>query len=176
MSTVLVAVITALLTSLATEVLVSPRLEARKRRIQAAHDSRDEFTTIIFNLLTYTSRLRNLTLPADGPTLIYNRLAAEQQRWTDRIGEVTQRLIDDGISGAMTYPGWLGRLGTDFAACCRLVWLSERPLPRKIELLNDLAEHAQGLFATAIWRHPWMKPKHRADLQRAINEAVENTR
>lgn len=176
MSTILVAIITAMLTSLATETLISPRLEARKRRIQAAHESRDEFTRAIFDLLTYTSRLKNLSLSAEGSTSVYNKLAAERHRWTQHVGAITEDLIDDGFGGTMTYPGWLGRLAGEFAATCRLVWLSERPMPRKIELLNDLAEHAQGLYATAIWRRPWEKPQHKEALQRVIAAAIENTR
>ncbi|MGW3038167.1 hypothetical protein ACWDCB_44165 [Streptomyces sp. NPDC001178] len=63
--TLLVAAGTAVVTATATDLIVTPRLDARKKRIGEAHTARDTFGTHLMKVLATCSLLEQT--PADNP-------------------------------------------------------------------------------------------------------------
>jgi hypothetical protein len=106
--TLLVATVTALVTTIATGVLVIPRLEARKRRIQEAHTARDTFNSSLLTIISACNRLQSLPLPAaydpDCTEVVRARLAAERERWMQQMDDATRWLIDHVETYAAGWP------------------------------------------------------------------------
>ncbi|MER6445454.1 hypothetical protein [Streptomyces venezuelae] len=105
--TIAVAAVTAVVTATATGLTVTPRLDARKKRIGDAHAARDAFNTHLTTVLMASARLRNFQLPsADDPactSVVRERLTTERERWLQEIDEATQWRSDHV---AMFAGGW----------------------------------------------------------------------
>ncbi|MFF3691703.1 hypothetical protein [Streptomyces sp. NPDC002187] len=63
--TLLVAAVTAVVTALATGLFVTPRMEARKKRLGGVHAARDTFGVNTMRIISACSLLRKVQLPAD---------------------------------------------------------------------------------------------------------------
>ncbi|MGW0842122.1 hypothetical protein ACWD26_18495 [Streptomyces sp. NPDC002787] len=167
--TVLVATVTALVTTVATGVLVSPRLEARKRRIQEAHIARDTFSASLLTIISACARLQSLPLPApddpDCTDVVRARLAAERERWMQQLDDATRWLIDHVETYSAGWPlGELRDVAARYAAASRMVMISERSEEAKVELLAKLAAPVQGIYFTYVWNRARNYHRDRASL------------
>lgn len=158
--TIAVAAVTAVVTATATGLTVTPRLDARKKRIGDAHAARDAFNTHLTTVLMASARLRNFQLPAaDDPActpVVRERLTAERERWLQQIDEATQWMNDHVATFA---GGWLSQSLIDFAVAysghARMLMLSEREEATKLELLGDLPPVQRQFFG--FW---WTRARH----------------
>ncbi|MEU2500264.1 hypothetical protein ACPCC5_27290 [Streptomyces pseudogriseolus] len=171
--TLLVATVTALVTTVATGVLVIPRLEARKRRIQEAHTARDTFNSNLLKIISACARLQSLPLPAaddpDCTEVVRVRLAAERERWMQQLDDATRWLIDHVETYAAGWPlGELRTMAAHYAAASRMVMISERPEETKAELLAELAAPVQGIYFTYAWNRARNYRTDRASLAAAL--------
>jgi hypothetical protein len=91
----LATVLVALATTVVLNVTVGPRLEARNRRIQAAHRSRDQFSASVSTILAATDRLQGVDYPDKMSPTVRAALQAERDRWITQINDTTQYLIDN---------------------------------------------------------------------------------
>ncbi|MFB7932860.1 hypothetical protein ACFC4C_27535 [Streptomyces sp. NPDC056039] len=172
----LAATVTALVTTIATGVLVIPRLEARKRRIQEAHIARDTFNSTLLTIISACNRLQSLPLPApddpDCTEVMRARLAAERERWMQQLDEATRWLIDHVETYAAGWPlGELRIMAAQHAAASRMVMISERPEETKVELLAELAGPVQGIYFTYVWNRARNYGRDRASLAAALARA-----
>ncbi|MGW5028009.1 hypothetical protein ACWEO9_24580 [Streptomyces albidoflavus] len=158
-SSILLAAVTTLLIGL----VVNPRLEARKPRIEAknnqkrlAWEARAEFSKRVLVILSACGRLRESPVPpalAETRPELATRLDAERQRWHAQLGEATQYLIDNMELFAFGYAS--DRLRTivgQFVVNARAVVLSDRSVEKKAERLTALASPIQTLFFVPRWR------------------------
>jgi hypothetical protein len=90
-----VSVATALITTLIVGVTVLPRLEARNKKIAAAHAARDQFSTSVFTILAACGRLQAIALPAGASHAVSEAIGRERRRWLDQIDEATRFMIDN---------------------------------------------------------------------------------
>jgi len=144
--------------SLATTIVVSlsvgPRLAARSKRIQAAHDSRDRFSDSVLDILALCGNLRPvLRDPAFGDPS-RSQLQCECKRWEGQIDETTAWLVDHWQRFALGYLGARGarNLIVEYVASARGVWLSARPLDERVRLLEEMTEPIQTIFFARRWR------------------------
>ncbi|MFE4174226.1 hypothetical protein ACFRR7_19615 [Streptomyces sp. NPDC056909] len=154
--TLLVAMATALVTTVAAGVLVIPRLDARKRRIQEAHAARDTFNSSLLTIISACGRLQSMALPAaddpDCTDVVRARLAAERERWMQQLDGATRWLIDHVETYAAGWPlGELRTMVAHYAVASKVVMISERPEETKVELLAELVEPVQGIYFTYVW-------------------------
>lgn len=171
--TLLAATVTALVTTIATGVLVIPRLEARKRRIQEAHTARDTFNSSLLTIISACTRLQSLPLPAaddpDCTEVVRARLAAERERWMQQLDDATRWLIDHVETYAAGWPlGELRTMAAHYAAASRMVMISERSEEAKVELLAELAGPVQGIYFTYVWNRARNYRRDRAGLAAAL--------
>jgi hypothetical protein len=154
--TLLVAAATAVVTALATGLFVTPRMEARKKRLGEVHASRDTFSASMTRIVSACELLRRLPLPADDDSgwtpVMRERLAGERERWWQQIVDTTRWLIDN----CATYAGsWasqrLIQFAIEYAGHARLVFLSEREEATKLELLLELTVPVQRQFFGWLW-------------------------
>ncbi|NUK14065.1 hypothetical protein [Streptomyces lunaelactis] len=143
-------------TSLFIGLFITPRLEARNKRVRIAHEARDEFSRRVLIILSACGRLRESEVP---PTLAEQRPAlaekmnAERQRWLDQLDEATRYLVDNMEAFGLGYA--TDRLRTvigEFVAHARGVVLSERPVEKQVERLAALTGPIQSLFFVRRWR------------------------
>lgn len=176
-STLIIAVLTSLLTTIATGILVGPRLEARNRRLQEAFKARERFGNSVFDLLTNTNRLLAIQVPEDANRGLSRSLRAERARWITKIDQATMHLIDETEHFALGYGPGLGirELAAAFATHSRAVWVSERSLEKRLQLLHEMASHAQSIYFTAWWRKRGMLQSVAA-LRQLIEDASEHRR
>lgn len=154
MATLISAVITALVTTVAVNYLVVPRLEARNRRIQAAHIARDRFSDSVFSILGAAVRLLGVEIPDDANEELHEALSQERRRWLGQIDEATRYLVDNIEAFAFTYIGALDfrDLVIAYAGNARMVWISQRSEQAKLRLLLDLTSPVQNIYFAAWWR------------------------
>lgn len=158
-SSILLAAATTLLIGL----VVNPRLEARKPRIEAknnqkrlAWEARAEFSKRVLVILSACGRLRESPVPpasAGTRPELAARLDAERQRWLAQLDEATQYLIDNMELFVFGYAS--DRLRTivgQFVVNARAVVISDRSVERKAERLTALASPIQTLFFVPRWR------------------------
>ncbi|MEV7394717.1 hypothetical protein [Streptomyces sp. NPDC091215] len=159
--TIVVAAVTAVVTTTATGVLVAPRLDARKKRLGDVHAARDLFGTHMLRIMSACSQLENLQLPPDNDPrctpVLRERLSGERDRWWQQIDEATQWLIDNIASYAGS---WLTRhlieMPIAYAANARMVVLSEREEAAKLALLLELTVPVQRQY----FGWPWARARH----------------
>ncbi|MGW3628024.1 hypothetical protein [Streptomyces sp. NPDC000880] len=172
--TLLVAALTALVTTVATGLLVTPRLEARKRRIQEVHTARDTFSSSVLTILSSCSRLKNMPLPAaddpDCSEVLRARLAAERERWVQQLDDATLWMIDHMETFGVSWPSDnLRSLIANYVVHSRIVMLSEREEAAKVDLLLELAEPIQNIFFVYWWR----RAPHMRSNQRRLTTVIE---
>jgi len=140
--------------SLVTTVVVSwsvgPRLAARSKRIQAAHDNRDHFSDSVVDILALSGNLRPALSDASFGDPSRSVLQSECKRWEGQIDETTAWLVDHWQRFALGYLGALGvrNLIVEYVASARGVWLSDRPLDERRRLLEEMTEPIQTIFFT----------------------------
>ncbi|MFI0818303.1 hypothetical protein ACH4TX_15775 [Streptomyces sp. NPDC021098] len=143
-------------TTLFVGLVITPRLEARNRRISAVHQARDEFSRRVLRILSACARLRDTPVPhtlTEERPVLSQRLTAERQRWIDQLDEATRYLVDDLEAFVLSYATPRGRdIAGRFAVYARAVVLSDRPLGTKVERLTALTGPVQDIFFTRRWR------------------------
>lgn len=168
--TILVAAVTAVVTAIATGLFVTPRLDARKKRIGEAHAARDTFNTQLGVVLAACTRLQ--LLPADNPAwtpVLRERLTGERERWLQQLDDATRWMVDR----VETYAGsWVLHQhinsAVEYAGYARMLMLSEREESTKLELLAALTLPVQRQFF-GFW---WSRVRHCVDDQRTFAETV----
>jgi hypothetical protein len=144
--------------SLATGVLigltVGPRLAARGKRIQAAHDSRDRFGDSVLDILTLCTNLEKVQVGSELPDPLRSRLQGERDRWVTQIDERTTWLVDHWQWFALGYTKRMNvmNLAVRYVAAARGLWLSDRPLDDRVRMLRELTGHVQTIYFTRRWR------------------------
>ena len=153
-ASVLVSVGVSVVTVVVVGLTVGPRLAARGKRIQAAHDSRDQFGDSVLDLLVLCGNLQRVTVSPETTDPLRSRLQGERDRWLSRIDEVTAWLVDHWQQVALGYVGAIGfrKLVVRYAADARGLWLSDRSLEERIRLLGELTEPVQTIFFARRWR------------------------
>jgi len=153
-TSVLVSVGVSVVTVLVAGLTVGPRLAARGKRIQAAHDSRDRFGDSVLDLLVLCGNLERVTIPPGVTDPLLSRLQGERDRWMGQIDQTTVWLADHWQHVALGYAGLMGirELVTRYAADVRGLWLSDRPLEERVRLLRELTEPVQTVFFARRWR------------------------
>ncbi|MDX2986471.1 hypothetical protein [Streptomyces caniscabiei] len=168
--TILVAAVTAVVAAIATGLIATPRLEARKKRITEAHAARDSLGTQMLTVLSACSLLQQV--PADDPDwtpVLRERLQGERQRWLQQLDEATRWIIDHVMTYAGTWPSRpIINLAVSYASRARMVMLSEREEATKLELLVALTLPVQCQFF-GYW---WSRARHYVDDQRTFAETV----
>ncbi|WP_372345561.1 hypothetical protein [Streptomyces sp. KL116D] len=152
LSTLLIAVVTAVLTTTVASLTVVPRLEARNRRIQAGHQARERFGTAILTVLVTGSLLNSLAIPQEATAAVRDGLEREGARWRQQLSKATEELADS--TAPLTFVFVLREVAIRFAFTSRMVWISERSEADKLTALLELAGAAQNLYFTAWWRRP----------------------
>jgi hypothetical protein len=158
--------------SLATTVVVSltvgPRLAARSKRIQAAHDSRDRFSDSVLDILALCGNLRPVLRDQDLSEPFRSQVQRECKRWEGQIDEKTAWLVDHWQRFAL---GYLGSLGTrdliiQYVASARGVWLSDRPLDERVRLLEEMTGPIQTIYFARRWRVIGAIPREKERLRK----------
>jgi hypothetical protein len=172
-STILVAAATALVTTTATGLVVTPRMEARKKRLGEVHAARDAFGAHMLRIIAACGQLQNIQLPpADDPDwtpVLRERLAGERERWWQQIDDATRWLIDNVVTYAGSWPlRPLIEMPITYASHARLVVLSEREEATKLELLLELTVPVQRQY----FGWPWSRASHIVADRRAFAETL----
>ncbi|MFD6311035.1 hypothetical protein [Streptomyces nigra] len=93
-----VAAVTAVVTGVAVGLFVTPRTEARKKRLGEVHAARDTFGANMLRVISACSLLQRFELPpADDPgwtPAMRERLTRERGRWLQQLDEATVWLLD----------------------------------------------------------------------------------
>lgn len=171
-------ILLAAVTSLFIGLVVTPRLEARKPRIEArnnqrriAYEARAEFSKRVLTILSACGRLQAFEIPpslSETRPALAERLNGERQRWIDQLDEATRYLVDNIEMFALGYP--TKRLRTivgDFVTHARGVVLSDRPVDKQVERLTALTGPIQTLFFVPRW-HVVIKLRSFDEFQRAL--------
>ncbi|MGW1887243.1 hypothetical protein [Streptomyces sp. NPDC001970] len=168
--TLLVAAVTAVVTAIATGLLVTPRLDARKKRIGEAHVARDTFSTHLMTVLWACTLLQQL--PADDPDwtpVLRERLKGERERWLQQIDDATRWMFDHTPAYAGSWPArQLIDFAVAYATNARMLVLSEREEATELELLLALTTPVQRQFFT-FW---WTRARHYSADHRAFAETI----
>ncbi|KOU54024.1 hypothetical protein [Streptomyces sp. WM6378] len=171
--TILVAAITAVAATTATGLIVTPRMDARKKRLGEIHSARDSFSTHMTMVVWACTRLLNVPPVADdGPEwtpVMRGRLAAERARWLQQIDDATRWMVDNVATYAGRWP--LRRLivfATAYAANARMVVLSEREEATKLRHLLVLTMPVQRQF----FGWPWSRARYYFADRRAFAETM----
>ncbi|WP_331717955.1 hypothetical protein OG795_32705 (plasmid) [[Kitasatospora] papulosa] len=168
--TVTIALVTALVTTVGTQWLVVPRLEARKRRILDVHQARDQFLAEMRRILGAGGRLQNFEAPdPDDPAcspVMRERIEAGRARWVKQLEDATEWLVDNVELYAPSWPTELLRdLISTYVAQAWAVMLSERQDTRKAELLVALTTPVWEVFGSRGWER---RPSDIARAQRKL--------
>ncbi|MER5301376.1 hypothetical protein ABT039_18140 [Streptomyces lasiicapitis] len=143
-------------TALFIGLVITPRLEARNKRVQITHEARDEFSRRVLTILSASARLRDTPVPEalveQRPDLA-QKLTADRDRWVDQLDEATRYMIDNLETFGLSYATERGRaLVGRFVAYSRAIVLSERTIEAKTDRLISLAGPIQNIFFTRRWR------------------------
>ncbi|WP_326655645.1 hypothetical protein [Streptomyces sp. NBC_01750] len=171
--TLLVAAVTAVVTALAVGLFVTPRMEARRKRLGEVHTARDTFGAHMMRIISASSLLQRIQLPlADDPgwtPVMRERLAGERERWLQQLDDATRWLIDNVATYAGSWPmSHLIQFAVDYAGNVRMVVLSEREEDTKLELLLALTVPVQRQF----FGWPWSRARHALADRRAFAETL----
>jgi hypothetical protein len=151
LSTVSVAALTSVATSSATALTVGSRLQARNARIQAVHADRDKFNDHVVAILGACGALQDWAIADDATDELREKLEGESERWLARIDEATQWMIDNSIRVALSWPDPIRTLVGRYVSYARGIWLSERPQPERLRMLNELTAQVQTIFFIRTW-------------------------
>jgi len=165
-----VAAATAVVTTTTTGLIVTPRLDARKKRITEAHAARDTFDTHLMTVLATCSLLEQT--PIDDPEwtpVLRDRVKGERERWLQQLDDATRWMVDHVFTYAGSWPLQRHKdFAVSYAGTARGLVLSERDEAIKRELLVALTLPVQRQFF-GYW---WSRARHyRAD-QRLFAETV----
>ncbi|MGW4619540.1 hypothetical protein [Streptomyces sp. NPDC004592] len=168
--TLLVAAITALVTATTVGLVVTPRLDARKKRIGEAHSARDTFGSHLMTVLATCTLLEQT--PCDSPDwtpTLRDRVKGERERWLQQLDDATRWMVDNVFTYAGSWPLQRHKeFAVAYAAHARGVVLSERDEAIKRELLIALTTPTQRQFF-AFW---WTRARHYTADQRLFAETV----
>ncbi|WP_405467514.1 hypothetical protein [Streptomyces canus] len=169
-STLVVAAVTAVVTATATGLFVTPRLDARKKRIGEAHTARDTFGTHLMTVLATCSLLEQT--PVDNPDwtpVLRDRVKGERDRWLQQLDDATRWMVDHVFAYAGSWPLQRHKdFAVSYAASARGLVLSEREEATKRELLIALTTPVQRQVF-GFW---WTRARHYAADQRAFAETL----
>ncbi|WP_330294101.1 hypothetical protein [Streptomyces sp. NBC_00576] len=171
--TLLVAAVTAVVTALAVGLFVTPRMEARKKRLGEVHTARDTFSTNMTRIISACASLQRFQLPPDGESgltpVARERLTGERERWWQQIDDATRWLIDNVALYAGSWPlPDLIQFATAYAGNARIVVLSEREEATKVELLIALTVPVQRQF----FGFPWSRARHHVADRQSFAETL----
>ncbi|WP_406388286.1 hypothetical protein [Streptomyces sp. NBC_00887] len=172
--TIMIALATALVTTVGTGWLVMPRLEARKRRIMDAHQARDRFLATMLRILSASGRLQKFEAPnpddAAWTPVMRERVEAERARWVKQLDEATEWMVDNVETYAVSWPTDFlrGLIGT-YVPYARAVMISEREDDRKAELLEWLTTPVWEVFGSRGWQR---SPRRLARAQRQLGARI----
>ena len=154
MTSVLVPIGVSLTTGVLTGLTVGPRLAARGKRIQAAHDSRDRFGDSVLDILALCANLEKVQVESDLPDLLHSRVQGERDRWVSQIDETTIWLVDHWQRFALGYTTRMDvmNLVARYVTASRGLWLSALPLDKRVRMLRELTEYVQTVYFTRRWR------------------------
>ncbi|GAA2108316.1 hypothetical protein [Streptomyces synnematoformans] len=146
---------------------VTPRIEARRQRIQQAYADRDTFNRNLMVILCACARLRGLQLPpTDDPDCtpsVRERLVGERRRWMQQIDDATRWMADNVERFAGGWPTeQLRDVPAAYAAHARMLWLSDRDDHLKIEQLAELTAPVQAMYFRYVWHRARHTLAHRA--------------
>jgi hypothetical protein len=171
--TLLVAAVTAVVTTLAVGLFITPRMEARKKRLGEVHTARDTFGANMLRIISACSLLQRFELPpADDPdwtAVMRERVAGERSRWWQQLDDATMWLLDNAATYAGSWPNSrIIRFAIDYAGHARAVVLSEREEATKVELLIALTVPVQRQF----FGWPWSRVRHVVADHRTFAETI----
>ena len=175
MSTWMTSVLLPIGVSMATAVLigltVGPRLAARGKRIQAAHDSRDRFGDSVLDILALCSNLEKVHVQSEIRDPMRSRLQGERDRWLSQIDERTIWLADHWQQFALGYSRRLDvrDLVARYVGGARGLWLSGRPLEERVRMLRELTEHIQTIYFARRWRVITVVPQEITELRTKLD-------
>lgn len=177
-NSVLVPIGVSLATGVLTVLTMGPRLSARGKRIQAAHDSRDRFSDSVLDILALCGNLENFQVEPDLPDLLRCRMQGERDRWVSQLDETTIWLADHWQRFALGYSRRMNlvNLATRYVAAVRGLWLSDRPLDGRARMLRELTGHVQTIYFTRRWRVMTTVPKEITELRTKLDALEGNTR
>ncbi|MFE0058755.1 hypothetical protein [Streptomyces sp. NPDC059003] len=143
-------------TTLFIGLVITPRLEARNKRVRITHEARDEFSRRVLTILSASARLRDTPVPealVEQRPDLGQKLTADRDRWVDQLDEATRYMIDNMEAFGWSYPTQRGRaLVGRFVTYSRAIVLSERTIEAKVDRLISLAGPIQNIFFTRRWR------------------------
>jgi hypothetical protein len=87
-------VFVSLATTIAVGLSVGPRIAARGKRIQTAHDARDRFSDSVLDILALCGNLEHTLKDPDSEDPPRPKLQGECNRWEGQIDETTAWLAD----------------------------------------------------------------------------------
>lgn len=153
MPTWLSTILIALATTVVTQYALAPRLEARKRRVLAAHEWRDQFSASLLTIVTAAGRLQTMEVPDGASATVRSAIERDRQRWLEQIDEASRHLVDHMERYALGYIGWGGYrdLAIRYAFLTRAVWVSDRLQAHRVELIRRLGEPVQSIFFAHWW-------------------------
>jgi hypothetical protein len=175
MSTWMTSVLLPIGVSTATAVLigltVGPRLAARSKRIQAAHDSRDRFGESVLDILALCSNLEKVNIQSEIRDPMRARLHSERDRWVSQIDERTIWLADHWQQFVWGYSRRLDvrDLVARYVGGARGLWLSDRPLEERVRMLRELTEHIQTIYFARRWRVITVVPQEITELRTKLD-------
>jgi hypothetical protein len=171
MTSVLLPVGVSLITAVLTGLTVGPRLAARGKRIQAAHDSRDRFGDSILDILALCANLEKVRVPSEIADPLRSRLQGERDRWLSQVDERTTWLVDHWQGFALGYAKRMDmqNLVARYVADARGLWLSDRPLEERLRMLRELTEHIQTIYFARRWRVITVVPKEIIELRTKLD-------
>ena len=177
-NSVLVPIGVSLATGALTGLTVGPRLAARGRRIQAAHDDRDRFGDSVLDILALCGNLEKVQIESDLPDSLSSRLQDERDRWIGQIDEITIWLVDHWQRVALGYSKRLDvmSLVARYVAAARGLWLSDRPLDQRVRMLRELTGHIQTIYFTRRWRVIPIISQEITELRTKLDALEGNTR
>jgi len=147
-TTIAIAAGTAIGVAVATNWTVGPRLEARNRKIQAAHMGREQLASQLRAITAACERLQGIQIPAGVPAEIQTAIRGERARWRAQVDTATADLVDNLEIFALTFHGELGIRDTGVRAVgmMRMVWLSGRSDDRKVEIIREIAINLHAFY------------------------------
>jgi hypothetical protein len=140
-------------TSLFVGWFISPRLEARNRRIQEVHQAREKFFQSVCTLEIGCARLRGFHFSPGASEAAQATLRGERDRWLARIEETSAWLIDDADSYINCFRrGWEWEAALMYVTAARMLWISSWPVAAKLVRLQELSKEAATAFQPRPWR------------------------
>jgi hypothetical protein len=170
MTSILLPIGVSIATTALTALTVGPRLAARGKRIQAAHDNRDRFGDSVLDILALCANLETVGVQPGIADPMRSRLQGERDRWLSQIDEVTTWLVDHWQRVALGYVrADVRNLVVRYVADGRGLWLSDRPLDERVRMLRELSEHVQTIYFARRWRVATTVPQAINDLRAKLD-------